>query len=52
MIHKKVHGVQISLNAPFVRLSVDHGCAKDIFGKRKADPTSMIRAIQTALKIV
>jgi len=52
MLHKKNHGVQISLNTPFVRVSVDHGCAKDIFGKNKADASSMIRAIQTALKIV
>jgi 4-hydroxythreonine-4-phosphate dehydrogenase len=52
MLHKKNHGVQISLNTPFVRVSVDHGTAKDIFGKNKADPTSMISAIKTALKIV
>lgn len=52
MLHKKNHGVQISLNTPFVRTSVDHGTAKDIFGKGKADPGSMINAIQTALKLV
>jgi 4-hydroxythreonine-4-phosphate dehydrogenase len=50
--HKKNHGVQISLNAPFVRTSVDHGTAKDIFGKRKADPTSMILAIQKAFEML
>lgn len=50
--HKKRHGVQISLNAPFVRTSVDHGTAKDIFGKNKADPTSMVLAIQKALQML
>ena len=52
MLHKKHHGVQVSLNTPFVRTSVDHGTAKDIFGKGKADAGSMINAIQTALKLV
>ncbi len=52
ILHKKLHGVQISINTPFVRTSVDHGTAKDIFGKNKADPSSMINAIQTALKLV
>lgn len=52
MLHKKYHGVQVSLNTPFVRTSVDHGTAKDIFGKGKADAGSMINAIQTALKLV
>lgn len=52
MLHKKNHGVQVSLNTPFIRTSVDHGTAKDIFGKNKADAGSMINAIQTALKLV
>ena len=52
MLHKKHHGVQVSLNTSFVRTSVDHGTAKDIFGKGKADAGSMINAIQTALKLV
>lgn len=52
MLHKKHHGVQVSLNTPFIRTSVDHGTAKDIFGKNKADAGSMINAIQTALKLV
>ncbi|MES2768395.1 MAG: 4-hydroxythreonine-4-phosphate dehydrogenase PdxA [Bdellovibrionota bacterium] len=52
ILHKKQHGVQVSLNTPFVRTSVDHGTAKDIFGKGKADAGSMIKAIQTALKLV
>ncbi len=50
--HKKRHGVQISLNAPFVRTSVDHGTAKDIFGKDLADPTSMVLAIQKAFQML
>lgn len=52
MLHKKHHGIQVSLNTPFIRTSVDHGTAKDIFGKNKADAGSMINAIQTALKLV
>lgn len=52
MLHKNYHGVQISLNTPFIRTSVDHGTAKDIFGKNKADSNSMINAIQSALKLV
>lgn len=41
-------GVNVTLGLPFVRTSPDHGTAFDIAGKRKADPRSMIRAIQLA----
>lgn len=50
--HKRFHGIQVSLNLPFVRTSVDHGTAKDIFKKNKADPTSMVLAIQKALQMI
>lgn len=52
---KSIHGhesnVHITLGLPFVRTSVDHGTAKDIFGKNKADPSSMIRAIRVATEL-
>lgn len=51
MIHGQDSGVHISLGIPFVRTSVDHGTAKDIFGKNKANPNSMIDAVRWALKL-
>ncbi len=39
---------QASLGIPFIRTSVDHGTASDIFGMDKANPDSMIRAIKLA----
>lgn len=51
-IHGHGEGVHITLGLPFVRTSVDHGTAKDIFGKDKADPGSMEDSILTAVKLV
>lgn len=51
-LHKSHTGVQITLGLNFVRTSVDHGTAKDIFGKNKANPQSMIKAIETALHLL
>lgn len=51
MIHGQDSGVHISLGIPFVRTSVDHGTAKDIFGKNKANPSSMFDAIRWAIKL-
>lgn len=50
-IHGQKSGVHISLGIPFVRTSVDHGTAKDIFGKNKAIANSMIDAIQACLRL-
>ncbi len=50
LIHGQNRGIQLSLGLPFLRLSVDHGTAKDIFGKDRADPSSMQRAILTTIK--
>ncbi len=50
MIHK-TKSSQMSLGLPFVRTSVSHGTAKDIFGKNKADCQSMKEALKWALKI-
>lgn len=44
-------GVHVTLGLPLVRSSVDHGTAKDLFGKNKADPTSMVDAIKWALQL-
>lgn len=44
-------GVHISWGLPFVRTSVDHGTAKDIFGKNKANPRSMIDALKWAHRL-
>ncbi|MCB0377598.1 MAG: 4-hydroxythreonine-4-phosphate dehydrogenase PdxA [Bdellovibrionales bacterium] len=49
MVHGAKSGIQISLGLPFVRTSVDHGTAKDIAGKDKADESSMKRAIEIAV---
>jgi 4-hydroxythreonine-4-phosphate dehydrogenase len=52
MAHGQNSGVQISLGLPFVRTSVDHGTAKDIFGMNCANPNSMIFALQWCQKLV
>jgi 4-hydroxythreonine-4-phosphate dehydrogenase len=44
-------GVNITIGLPIIRTSPDHGTAYDIAGKNKADPTSMIRAIELAVKM-
>jgi len=45
-------GVNISLGLPIIRTSVDHGTAYDIAGRNKADPSSLIRAVQMAAEMV
>jgi 4-hydroxythreonine-4-phosphate dehydrogenase len=44
-------GVNLTLGLPIVRTSPDHGTALDIAGKNKADPRSMIAAIELAAQI-
>ena len=51
MIHKQT-GVQTTLGLDFVRVSVDHGTAKDIFGMNKANFSSMKKAIETAISLL
>ncbi|QPM89594.1 4-hydroxythreonine-4-phosphate dehydrogenase PdxA [Pseudooceanicola algae] len=41
-------GVNITLGLPFVRTSPDHGTAFDIAGTGRADPASMMHALQQA----
>lgn len=50
---KTIHGfsgVHLTLGLPIKRTSVDHGTAKDIFGKNCADASSMIDALRWAIK--
>ena len=51
MIHGQEFGIHITMGLPFVRTSVDHGTAKNIFGKNKADPNSMFLAIEWAIRL-
>lgn len=48
MIHGQSSGAHLTLGLPFVRTSVDHGTAKDLFGKNKADCGSMLDALSWA----
>lgn len=50
MIHQR-QGVHTTLALPFIRTSVDHGTAKDLFGQNKADFSSMKKAIEKALTL-
>ncbi|HEY1079208.1 MAG TPA: 4-hydroxythreonine-4-phosphate dehydrogenase PdxA, partial [Bdellovibrio sp.] len=50
MIHGQDSGVHVSLGIPFIRTSVDHGTAKDIFGKNVANPNSMLDSLRWAIK--
>ncbi|MES2856132.1 MAG: 4-hydroxythreonine-4-phosphate dehydrogenase PdxA [Bdellovibrionota bacterium] len=51
MIHGQESGIHVTLGLPFVRTSVDHGTAKDIFGTNKADYRSMLLALEWAVKL-
>ena len=44
-------GVNVTLGLPIIRTSPDHGTALDIAGKGKADPRSMIAAIELAARM-
>ncbi len=48
---KSVSGVNITLGLPIIRTSVDHGTAFDIAGKGIADATSLLNAIDAAMKL-
>ncbi len=41
-------GVNVTLGLPFIRTSPDHGTAFDIAGTNRADPTSLIAALDMA----
>jgi len=45
------HGVNVTLGLPIVRTSPDHGTAFDIAGTGRADPSSLIAALELAAGI-
>ena len=45
------HAVNVTLGLPFVRTSPDHGTAFDIAGTGRADPGSLIAAIELAARL-
>jgi 4-hydroxythreonine-4-phosphate dehydrogenase len=51
MVHGFDSGVHVTLGLPFVRTSVDHGTAKDLFGKNLAQAGSMKEAIELAIRL-
>ena len=44
-------GVNVTLGLPFVRTSPDHGTAFDIAGQGRADPASLLAAIEAARQL-
>ena len=44
--------VNVTLGLPYVRTSVDHGTALDIAGNGRADPGSLVCAIQEAIRML
>lgn len=45
-------GVNVTIGLPIVRTSVDHGTAYDIAGQGKANPASLVAAVNMAASIV
>ncbi|MBC7742763.1 MAG: 4-hydroxythreonine-4-phosphate dehydrogenase PdxA [Bdellovibrionaceae bacterium] len=52
MHHGQDSGVHITMGLPFIRTSVDHGTAIDIYNKNIANPNSMLDAINLNLKLL
>jgi 4-hydroxythreonine-4-phosphate dehydrogenase len=50
--HDFAHAVNITLGLPFIRTSVDHGTALELAGTGRADPSSLMAAIEMALTMV
>ena len=46
------HAVNVTLGLPIVRTSVDHGTALDLAGTGRADPGSLIAALELALACI
>nr|WP_284700845.1 4-hydroxythreonine-4-phosphate dehydrogenase PdxA [Robbsia betulipollinis] len=44
-------GINITLGLPIIRTSVDHGTALDLAGSGRADPGSMLAALDTAVQM-
>jgi 4-hydroxythreonine-4-phosphate dehydrogenase len=52
MHHGQDSGVHVTIGLPFVRTSVDHGTAEDIFNKNVANHASMLEAIELNLRFL
>lgn len=52
LVHGQGSGAHYTLGLPFIRTSVDHGTATDIFNKDMANCNSMIDAISWAEKLI
>lgn len=50
ILHGFDEGVHVTLGLPFLRTSVDHGPAKELFGKNRANFGSMREALELAIK--
>ncbi len=50
-LHGRKHSMHITIGLPFIRTSVDHGTAKDMFGRGRADYSSMYEALKYALHL-
>jgi 4-hydroxythreonine-4-phosphate dehydrogenase len=44
--------INVTLGLPIIRTSVDHGVGFDIAGKNRADPSSLLAAIQAAMRML
>jgi 4-hydroxythreonine-4-phosphate dehydrogenase len=45
------HAVNVTLGLPYIRTSVDHGTALDVAGGNRADPGSLVAAVDLALRL-
>lgn len=52
MLHGQDSGVHLTIGLPFIRTSVDHGTAYELFNKNIANPSSMIEAINLNIKLI
>jgi 4-hydroxythreonine-4-phosphate dehydrogenase len=43
--------VNVTLGLPIIRTSVDHGTALSLAGTGKADPASLVAAVEMAMKL-
>ena len=51
MHHGQDSGVHLTLGLPFIRTSVDHGTAVDLFNKNLANYASMLEAIKLNIQL-
>ena len=50
--HHGLIGLNVSMGLPFLRLSVDHGTAFDLYGKNKANAAGMIFLFKQAFEVI